>query len=147
MNLTRKDDPAGQNNSRGGMLQYGELVALGGGAVKIRWMSTRCGEALDNSTGVFITTGFLWDSVPSEFEPLVIIIIKKNTSPTQNLSWGLFWIIYNWRPIEATIQWSKRGRYILNQLIKANESRWVLIGGQKWISASFMQFDWKKSGE
>lgn len=80
MNLTRKDDPAGQNNSRGGMLQYGELVALGGGGVKICQMSTRCGEALDNSTGVFITTGFLWDYVPSEFEPLVIItIIRRKT--------------------------------------------------------------------
>lgn len=49
-----------------GMLQYGELVVLGGGGVKISWMSTRCGVALDNSTGVFITTGFLWDSVPFE---------------------------------------------------------------------------------
>lgn len=58
-----------------GMLQYGELVVLGGGGVKICWMSTRCGEALDNSTGVFITTGFLWDSVPSKFESLV----KKKT--------------------------------------------------------------------
>lgn len=97
-----------------GMLQYGELVVLGGGGVKICWMSIRCGEALDNSTGVFITTGFLWDSVPSKFESLV----KKNkqTAQTQNLSWGLFWIIYIWRPIEATSQWSKCRRYIFKSI-------------------------------
>lgn len=48
-------------------------------------MSTRCGEALDNSTGVFITTGFLWDSVPSKFESLV----KKKPSSNPELVLGL----------------------------------------------------------
>lgn len=137
VNLTSKDDPAGQNNSRD---------------VTIWWTGGSRGRRCENLLNVNTMWGGSWQlnwGVHNNWVPLGFCAfrnsshwLKEKTAQTQNLSWGLFWIIYIWRPIEATSQWSKRRRYILNQLIKSNyqETQWILIGGQKWISSSLMQF-------
>lgn len=96
-------------------------------------MSTQCEETPNNSTRTFITTMFKFES-------------SIETTQSQNMSWGLFWIIYHWRLIK-TSQWSKYRWYILDQLIKTNyqETQRTLTDEQE-VGFSFLQFDWKPLG-